>query len=311
MPLNDAMRERLKGWQEAAMALAPMLLGDTLDETPEVLRARYNQELARNLPPADVSISTVDMGGVPGALVTPAERREGRVMLYIHGGGYFSGGSAGYHGIAGHFAKLLGASVYIPDYRLAPEHLFPAPLDDVNTAYAWLAADPERADQIVLAGDSAGGAMVVSAMVRARNAGLRLPAGGVAISPWANLEMTGASYTTRDGVDPLCSREILALMARAILGSTRPNDPEVSPVFADVRGLPPVLVQIGESEVMLSDAIRLATHLADSRVQASLEVWPDMFHVWPMFVDVIPEAREALESAAAFLDRRLRSSRSS
>ena len=306
MPMNDAMRERLEGWKGVAMALAPLLLGEEFAETPEALRARYNQELARNLPPADVSVSPIDMGGVPGALVTPAEPRDGRVMLYIHGGGYFSGGSAGYHGIAGHFAKLLGASVYVPDYRLAPEHIFPAPLDDVIKAYAWLAADPKRADRIVLAGDSAGGAMVVSAMVRARNAGLPMPAGGVAISPWANLEMTGASYTTRDGVDPLCSREILALMARAILGSTRPNDPDVSPVFADVRGLPPILVQIGESEVMLSDAIRLATHLADSRVRTSLEVWPDMFHVWPMFTDVIPEAREALESAASFLDRALR-----
>lgn len=305
MPLNDATRDRLDGWKEVAMALAPLLLGEEFAETPEALRARYNRELARNLPPADVSVSAVDMGGVPGALVTPAEPRAGRVMLYIHGGGYFSGGSAGYYGIAGHFAKLLGASVYIPDYRLAPEHLFPAPLDDVTRAYAWLVAEPQRAERIVLAGDSAGGAMLVSAMVRARNAGLRLPAGGVAISPWANLEMTGASYTTRDGVDPLCSREILALMARSILGTTRPNDPEVSPVFADVRGLPPILVQIGESEVMLSDAIRLATHLADSRVRTSLEVWPDMFHVWPMFADVLPEAMEALESAASFLDRRL------
>ncbi len=306
MPINDAMRERLEGWKVAAMALAPLLLGEELSETPDALRARYNAELARNLPPADVSVSSVDLGGIPGALVTPSEVHDGRVMLYIHGGGYFSGGSAGYYGIAGHFAKLLGASVYIPDYRLAPEHPFPAPLDDVTKAYAWLAADPERAERIVLAGDSAGGAMVVSTMVRARNAGLPLPRGGVAISPWANLEMTGASYTTRDGVDPLCSREILVLMARGILGATRPNDPDVSPVFADVRGLPPIMVQIGESEVMLSDAIRLATHLADSRVRTSLEVWPDMFHVWSMFTDVFPEAREALESAASFLDRRLR-----
>lgn len=305
MPLNDEMRDRLEGWKGVAMALAPLLLGEELSDTPDALRARYNLELARNLPPPDVSVSAIDMGGVPGALVTPAEPREGRAMLYIHGGGYFSGGSAGYCGIAGHFAKLLGARVYVPDYRLAPEHLFPAPLDDVTKAYAWLAVDPERAGRIVLAGDSAGGAMVVSAMVRARNAGLPLPAGGVAISPWANLEMTGASYTTRDGVDPLCSREILALMARAILGTTRPNDPDVSPVFADVRGLAPILVQIGESEVMLSDAIRLATHLADSRVRTSLEIWPDMFHVWPMFTDILPEAREALESAASFLDRLL------
>ncbi|MFN6980885.1 MAG: alpha/beta hydrolase [Brevundimonas sp.] len=305
MPLNDAMLERLEGWKTAATALAPLLLGEELSETPEELRARYNRELARNRPPSGVSVSDVDMGGIGGALVTPDAPHDGRAMLYIHGGGYFSGGSAGYLGIAGHFAKRLGARVYIPDYRLAPEHPFPAPLDDVVQAYAWLVARA-GSGKIVLAGDSAGGAMVVSTMVRARNAGLALPAGGVAISPWANLEMTGASYTTRDGVDPLCTREVLMLMARAALGHTRPNDPDVSPVFADVRGLPPTLIQIGESEVMLSDAIRLATHLADSRVRTSLEVWPDMFHVWPMFVDVIPEAAEALQTASAFLDRAMR-----
>lgn len=306
MPLNEATLERLDGWKKVAMAFAPLLLGEQPDEPVEILRARYNQELARNLPPAGVSVSDIDMGGIPGALVVPETARGSRTMLYIHGGGYFSGGSAGYLGIAGQFAKRLGASVYVPDYRLAPEHPFPAPLDDVETAYAWLAADPARAGQIVLAGDSAGGAMVVSAMVRARQGGLPLPAGGVAISPWANLEMTGQSYVTRDGVDPLCTREILQLMARAVLGTTRPNDPDVSPVFADVRGLPPILVQIGESEVMLSDAIRLATHLADARVRTSLEIWPDMFHVWPVFAGLLPEADEALESAATFLDRALR-----
>lgn len=306
MPLNKATLERLEDWKNAAMALAPLLLGEELAETPDELRARYNRELARNLPPAGVSVSEVDMDGIPGALVIPDTPRDGRTMLYIHGGGYFSGGSAGYCGIAGHFAKRLGASVYIPDYRLAPEHPFPAPLDDVVKAYAWLRGNTRRADKIVFAGDSAGGAMVVSAMVRARNAGLGLPAGGVSISPWANLEMTGESYVTRSGVDPLCTRDILALMAQAVLGATRPNDPDVSPVFADVRGLPPILVQIGESEVMLSDAVRLATHLGDARVRTSLEIWPDMFHVWPMFVGVLPEADEALGSASDFLNRVLR-----
>jgi epsilon-lactone hydrolase len=306
MPLNDIVRDRLDGWKTAAMAMAPLLTGEALSDTPDVLRARYNPELARNLPPPGVSISDVDMGGIPGAQVTPDNLRPGRAMLYIHGGGYFSGGSAGYHGIAGHFAKLLGARVYIPDYRLAPEYPFPLPLDDVVKAYAWLVDETGGSGKIVLAGDSAGGAMVVSTMVRGRNAGLRLPAGGVAISPWANIEMTGETYVTRDGIDPLCTREILVLMARAARGAARPNDPDISPVFADVRGLPPVLVQVGESEVMLSDAIRLASHLANYRVRTSLEIWPDMFHVWPMFADVLPEGMEALETASAFLERAMR-----
>lgn len=304
MPINDVTLERLEGWRTAAMAFAPLLMGEPLPRPLAEVRADYNLELARNRPPPGVTIEDGDIGGVPCAVVTPAAVRDGRRMLYIHGGGYVSGGPSGYHGIAGHYASLLGATVYVPDYRLAPDHPFPAPLDDTLAAYAGLldAAGPRG---LVLAGDSAGGAMVVSAMVRARNAGLPLPAAGVTISPWADLQMTSPSYTTRDGVDPLCTREFLVRMARVALGATRPNDPEVSPVFADLRGLPPILIQIGESEVMLSDSFRLAERLADARVEVGLEVWPDMFHVWPMFAGVLPEGLRALQSGSAFLDRHL------
>lgn len=306
MPLSDTMLERLDGWRNAAMEFGPLLMGEPLDTPLAEIRERYNRELARNLPPAGVRITDIEMDGIPSALVTPDNVVGDRAMLYIHGGGYVSGGPSGYHGIAGHFARMLGARIFVPDYRLAPDHIFPAPLDDVLAAYRWLAGRVHDTSQIVLAGDSAGGAMVVSVMVKARNAGLALPAAGVAISPWPNLEMTGTSYITRDGIDPLCNREFLVRMARIALGSTRPNDPDVSPVFADVRGLPPIHIQVGESEVMLSDAIQLASHLAVNRVRTSLEVWPDMFHVWPMFADVLPEGMEALESASAFLERALR-----
>lgn len=305
MPLNDVTLARLEDWKTAAMGFLPLLLGQKLEEPLAEVRARYNKELARNLPPAGVDITQVAMAGVSASLLAPKEVRDDRALLYIHGGGYLSGGPSAYHGIAGHYASMLGARVYVPDYRLAPEHPFPAALDDALAAYRWLLERVGDAKKIVLAGDSAGGAMVVSLMVRARNAGIGLPAGGLAISPWANLEMTGASYVTRDGVDPLCTREFLVHMRRIALGSVRPDDSEASPVFADVRGLPPVLVQIGESEVMLSDAIRLATHLAEHRVRASLEVWPEMFHVWPMFVGVLPEALQALRSGNDFLERLL------
>lgn len=302
MPLSEIMLQRLEDWKQAAMQFAPLLLGETPERPLADIRADYNRELARNRPPAGVDCATVDMGGVPGMLVTPDNARGGRVLFYIHGGGYISGGPSGYLGIAGHYARRLGARVFLPDYRLAPDHPFPASLDDVVAAWRWLVAQEGGAGNIVISGDSAGGAMVVSGMVRARGLGLALPAGGVAISPWANLEMTGASYATRDGIDPLCNREILLLMARCALGTTPANDPDASPVFADVRGLPPVMIQVGESEVMLSDAFQLAAHLAESQVRIALEVWPEMFHVWPMFTDILPEAGQALDSAARFLD---------
>lgn len=306
MPLNDVVKERVEDWKAAAMRFAPFLLGQELETTPEALREDYAQELARNLPPEGVAFQPVNMGGIPGTLATPDNVIGNRTLLYIHGGGYLTGSPSAYHGIAGHLAKMVGARVYLPDYRLAPEHPFPAPLEDVLASYRWLLGEVGGGRDIVFAGDSAGGAMVVTTMVKARNAGLDLPAGGVAISPWANLEMTGASYSSRDGIDPLCTREALVMMAHSALGTTRPNDPDVSPVFADVRALPPILVQIGESEVMLSDAMRLATHLAESRVRVSLEVWPEMFHVWPMFAGILPEGMQALESASTFLGRVLK-----
>ena len=302
MPLSEIMLQRLEDWKQAAMQLAPLLLGQTPERPLADIRADYNRELARNRPPAGVTSEDVDMGGVPGMLVTPDNARGGRVLFYIHGGGYISGGPSGYLGLAGHYARRLGARVFLPDYRLAPDHAFPASLDDVVTAWRWLVEREGGAANIVISGNSAGGAIVVSSMVRARRLGLALPVGGVAISPWANLEMTGASYTTRDGIDPLCNREILTLMARCALGTTPAGDPDASPVFADVRGLPPVMIQVGESEVMLSDAFQLAAHLTDHRVRTTLEVWPEMFHVWPMFTDILPEAQQALDSAARFLD---------
>lgn len=304
VPLNEATLQRIEDWKAAAFEFAPLLMDEAVDPAEvAAMRARYNAFLARDPAPAGVTFCEVDMGGVPGVLATPDRLENARTLLYLHGGGYFSGGPDGYHGIAGHYAALLGAKVYIPDYRLAPEHRFPVPLDDVLTAYGWLVSVVGDAGRIAVVGDSAGGAMTVSLMVRARNAGLPLPAAGIAISPWCNLEMDSPSYQTRHGIDPLCTRDVLQLMARAALGSIRPNDPDASPVHADVRGLPPVLVQVGESEVMLDDGIQLARHLAQHGVRTSLEVWPEMFHVWPAFSSIVPEGRQALETGSTFLAR--------
>ena len=190
----------------------------------------------------------------------------------------------------------------MPDYRLAPEHPFPAAIEDSLAAYAWLLDQGHSPRSIVFSGDSAGGAMVVSVMAAAKRAGLPLPAAGAALSPWANLEHSGASMATRDGIDPTVNLVGFNLMARAFLNGTPKSDADASPVFADVRGLPPILIHIGEREVMLSDAIRLAGHLAENRVRVTLEVWPDMFHVWHLFAAVLQEGMQALGRAAEFLE---------
>lgn len=194
--------------------------------------------------------------------------------------------------------------MYVPDNRLAPEHPFPGAINDILASYRWLFDNRHSAKSIVFSGDSAGGAMVVTVMVAARNAGLELPAAGVAISPWANLERSGSLMTTREGIESTVTRAGLDLMAEAFLNGALRNNPDASQVFADVRELPPIMIQIGESEVMLSDAMRLATHLAENRVRVSLEVWPGMFHVWHVCCR-LPEGMQALEGAAAFLETAL------
>jgi len=310
MAFTHLVQAHLDAWVACAADFGPFLTGQETTLTLNEQRKAYEQVLCSHPIPAGVSFCDVDMGGVPGMMVVPDGFEGDQVLLYIHGGGYVGGSPRGYLGLAGHFAKLLGAKVYLPDYRLAPEHPFPVPIDDTLQAYRWLLDQGNNPRSIVFSGDSAGGAMVVSVMVKARNAGLPLPAGGAALSPWANLEHTGASIDNRDGLDPQASRLGLTLLAKAFLNGALPNDPDASPVFADVRGLPPILVQIGENEVMLSDAMRLATHLGENRVRVSLEVWPGMFHVWHLFAAILPEGMQAVANAALFLDQAIRGSRS-
>ncbi|MCF8483554.1 MAG: alpha/beta hydrolase [Rhodospirillum sp.] len=297
-PENQA---RLASWRKAAGPLGAILLGQS-EQPWDDARADYLHALDGLFPPPEgVTFETVDMDGVSTMRVTPDDMIDGKVLFYIHGGGYVHGGSLAYRGLAGRYAKALKARVYVPDYRQAPEYPYPTPIADTFQAYRSLFGEGLDPAKVTISGDSAGGAMVVTIMRMARDAGVPLPAAGVAISPWADLTHSSKSQFERDGLDPICSREFLMLLARNFLGQTLPSDPDASPVYADVRGLPPVLIQIGENEVMLSDAMRLAAHLGENRVRTSLEVWPGMFHVWHLFGGM-PEADEALRNAVFFLE---------
>ncbi|MCV2225118.1 alpha/beta hydrolase [Pseudomonas mercuritolerans] len=300
--MNIEVKAAVQTWANSLSDLVPVLKGiDTTTKMSDI-RDAYAKMLGQNQPPAGVRFEAVDMGGVPATLVTPDELKTDAVLMYIHGGAYIVGRPDGYHGIGGNYAKMLGARVYMPDYRLAPEHQFPAPIDDTLRAYEWLLEQNIAASKIAFAGESAGGAMVVSVMVAAKSKGLPLPAVGSSISPWANLEHTGVSMSNREGLDPLNSKPVLDILARAFLGDTLANHPLASPVFADVTGLPPILVQIGENELMLSDAMRLANHLAENRVRVNLEVWPGMFHAWHFYAGMLAEGQQALESSVRFIE---------
>ncbi|MBP2302108.1 alpha/beta hydrolase [Azospirillum picis] len=306
MPSANALPQNaqsaLDGWIAAAAPVVEKICGTSEAGWAQV-RASYMSGLNHLFPaPEGVTFGAMALDSVSAMTVVPEGKTQGRVLLYIHGGGYVHGGVEGYRGLTGRLASALNAEVYAPDYRQAPEFPFPTPIDDVFAAYRALLSSGVDPHNLVLAGDSAGGAMVVTIMRKARDAGIALPAAGVAFSPWANLTHSGLSATVRDGIDPLCSVDFLNKLARMFLAGELPTHPDASPVFADVHDLAPILVQIGENEVMLSDAIRLAANLGEARVRTSLEVWPGMFHVWHLLAGILPDADQALRNAVRFLD---------
>lgn len=303
MSLSPKALDLLTSWQNAAAGVVQAVQGEGTLSFQEA-REGYFDGLEALLPaPAGVRFETVDMGGVPAMCVTPDVIEDGRVLFYMHGGGYVHGAPRAYRGLAGHYAKKLRAQVYVPDYRQAPEFPFPTPIDDTFRAYRALFEMGHDASKIALSGDSAGGALVVTIMRKARDAGVPMPVAGVAISPWADLAHAGPSARSRDGLDPLCSVEFLDQLARIFLAGELATHPDASPVHADVRGLAPILIQMGENEVMLSGGIALAERLAEQRVRTTLEVWPGMFHVWHSFAGHMAEADEALDNAVHFLSR--------
>lgn len=300
--LPEQTQNALDGWISAAGPVVDKIYGTSEAGWTQV-RADYMNGLDRLFPaPEGVTFGTETLGSVPTMTAVSEGNTTERVLLYIHGGGYVHGGVEGYRGLTGRLAKALNAKVYAPDYRQAPDFPFPVPIDDVFSVYRALQSSDVDPKNFVLAGDSAGGAMVVTMMRKARDAGIALPAAGAAFSPWANLTHSGLSATVRDGIDPLCSVEFLNKLARMFLAGELPTHPDASPVFADVHDLAPVLIQIGENEVMLSDAIRLASNLGEARVRTSLEVWPGMFHVWHLLAGILPDADQALRNAVRFLD---------
>jgi len=274
------------------------------DETVEQQRARIDATMSQ-LPLAEgVEAVGTTVGGVPAIETRPGDLAPtAPVVLYVHGGGFRIASALAYRAYTSHLAAVIGARVVSLDYRLAPEHPFPAALDDTVAAYAALLDDGVPASRLVAAGDSAGGGLVASLVLAARERGLALPAGVVCCSPWADLTVTAASYTQNADVDRLFSRESATLASELYLAGHDAADPLASPVFGDWAGAPPMLVQVGDVEVLLDDALRLAARAGDAGVDVTLTVAPEMPHIWPMSYPAFPEAVEAVEEIAAFVHR--------
>lgn len=226
-----------------------------------------------------------------------------RTILYLHGGGYYFCSPQSHRSLVFELAMRANARTFSLDYRLAPEHRFPAALDDALAAYRRLLADGAPAQSIVIAGDSAGGGLALATLVALRDAGDPLPAGALLFSPWTDLAATGETICSNDGLDPMFSGPAIARAAQVYLGETPATHPYASPLYADLRGLPPLFMQAGSTEVLLDDARRVADNARAAGVPVEFDVWPKMPHVWQIFAPFIPEAGQALDLAAGFVNR--------
>jgi acetyl esterase/lipase len=251
--------------------------------------------------PADVQREKVSAGGVPAEWVAAENADRARVILYLHGGGYVIGSINTHRELGSRLSRAAAARVLLIDYRLAPEHPHPAAVDDAVTAYRWLLSQGVSPARLVVAGDSAGGGLTVATLVALRDAGLPVPAAGVCLSPWVDLEGIGDSMTAKADLDPMVQRDGLLKMAAAYLGSQSPRTPLAAPLYADLSGLPPLLIQVGTAETLLDDATRLAERARKAGVQVSLEPWEDMIHVWQAFASMLPEGRQAIDRIGEFV----------
>ncbi|HEY4453448.1 MAG TPA: alpha/beta hydrolase [Pseudonocardiaceae bacterium] len=291
--------------QQQREALDKLLRDGPLDVGGEVAeqRAIFHEMTAAVPPPEDVTAEQGELGGVPVITVETPGTDPSVAVLYFHGGAYALGSAPDSVGLAADVSRRVGARAVSVDYRLAPEHPFPAALDDAAAAYRGLLDTGVPSAKIAIVGESAGGGLVAATLVALKNAGLPQPSSATVFSPWADLTVSGASATTKASLDPALTPEALRTRARDYLGDGDTATPLASPIFADLTGLPPLLIQVGSHEILLDDAIRLAARAAEHDVPVELQVWPEVPHVFQGFAALLDDADRALLVAAAFIRR--------
>jgi acetyl esterase/lipase len=273
-----------------------------LDEIdPPVLRA-WTERRALRLLPRGVRREEV-AGKVRGEWVKP-ERGGKRTILYLHGGGYVFGSPRLYRSLTYPLALTAEANLFAPVYRLAPEHRCPAALEDALAAYDWLIAQAKRPSEIVLGGDSAGAGLALATLIALRSRGSIMPAGAVLFSPWVDLALTGETIAANAMSDAMFNRRSIEGGRWKYLGRLDPKDPRASPLYADLAGLPPLLVFASKSEMLYSDATRLCERAIAAGVDVELTSHDNLVHIWPLFHPLMPEARDTIAASAAFVRRR-------
>ncbi len=283
-------------------AIVAAMADQPVPETPPTLEeSRAGMEaMTAGFPiPDDVRVEQVDAGGVPSVWVAAPGARDDVAVLYLHGGGYMMGSVKTHTELASRFSRACAARVLLIDYRLAPEHPFPAAVEDAVASYRWLCDQGFARERIVIAGDSAGGGLTLATLAALKEAGDALPASAVCLSPFADLEGTGDSYQTAD--DPLLTLEAVQGMATTYLQGQDIRQPTASPLYADYAGFPPLLIQVGTRELLLDDATRVTQRARDAGVDVTLEKGEGLVHVWQLLGPNIPESVEAIDRVGAFV----------
>ena len=257
--------------------------------------------------PREVDYLETEAGGRPAMWAVPKQSSQDRVLLCFHGGGFVGGSLYTHRKMFGHLAKATGARALLVGYRLLPEGgAYPVPVDEAEAAYRWLLDQGTKADHVAFAGDSVGGWLAIAAQLRARDQGLPLPAAALLMSPAVDMEVNGESYDTNSDKDPLFYREFVRQLIGGFLGGTAdPRDPQVNPLYADLTGLGPVYIQVGEDEALLDDARLLDEHGRKQGVDVRLDVFPDMLHTFQMAAGRAPEADDAIRRLADWVRPKL------
>jgi monoterpene epsilon-lactone hydrolase len=255
---------------------------------------------------ADVTVQPVDAHGVRAEWTSTPDADPSAAILYLHGGGYVICSLDSHRHLAAEVGRASGTRALAIDYRLAPEHPFPAAVEDTVAAYRYLLDSGIKPNRIALAGDSAGGGLVVGSLLAIREAGLPLPACGWCISPWVDMEALGESFTDRAAADPTVQKATIQMMAQLYLGGADPRHPHAAPLYGDLRGLPPLLIQVGAAETLLDDSIALARKAGAADVIVDLQIWPEMIHIWHIYFPMLAAARRAIAAGGSFVRNAIR-----
>jgi acetyl esterase/lipase len=297
---SEAFQETLKAVKELVVEPAG-LAGDELD----LNALRSFLSTSRFTVSDSTEVTRVGAGGVTAEWILESGSKPEKRIAYFHGGGFVAGELGSRRPFASWISKATGCSVLLVDYRLAPEHPFPAAVEDALSSYRWMCKNgpdgESPASKTFIGGDSAGGCLTLTTLLGLKNAGDNLPDAAFTLSPVTNLVTTGESSATRAGVDIILRPSHLKKFAELYLAGQDPLTPSASPIYGDLSGLPPILMQVGDAEILLDDSVRFAEKAEKAGVKVTLEVWPEMFHNWQMFGPVFPEAHQAIDRIGEFI----------